>query len=64
MARGIKQIKKEGTDFSITDAVKRAKTRRSQLDEAAGIPSNPVDDLSDALDRGNESEDVYKIFED
>ena len=65
MSRGIKQQKTGlNTDFSITDAQKRAETRRSQLEAAGNITSNPVDDLNDELDRAGESETVRKIFED
>ena len=64
MARGIKQKTGLDTDFSIADAAKRAKTRREQLEAAGNITSNPVDDLNDELDRGDEDENVRKIFED
>ena len=64
MPRGIKKTGGLNTDFSITDAVKRAKTRRQQLEDAGGMSSNPTDDLSEELDRGEESDYVRKIFED
>jgi len=64
MPRGIKQKTGLDTDFSITDAVKRAKTRRSQLEAAGNVTSNPVDDLNSELERMDEPENVRKIFED
>ena len=53
MPRGIKKTGKSGldTDFTITDAAKRAEIRRKQLEAVAGIPeSNPVDDLNVELE--------------
>ena len=64
MARGIKQKTDIKTDFSITDAAKRAKTRRSQLEEAGNMSHNSVDDLNNELDNAGESDEIRKIFED
>jgi len=62
------RIKKTGldTDFSITDAVKRARVRKSQLEEAAGYTApNETDLLNDELEQDpNESENIRRIFED
>ena len=63
MARGIKQKKSIQTDFSITDAQKRAKTRRQQLNAAAGIESNRVDDISRELDEEGMTEMEKDLFE-
>jgi hypothetical protein len=64
MARGVKKNRTGGTDFSITDAIKRAKMRRKQLNEAAGHDYNEVDDISRALDEEGQSEYEKKVFED
>ena len=67
MARGVKQKTGLNTDSSIVDAMKRAKERKRQLEEAGGLTSNPTDDLSDELDR-NPNPDYQRlddeIFED
>ena len=62
------RIKKTGlnTDSSIQDAQKRMKTRKKQLEEAAGYTSkNETDLLNAELEKDpTESEAVRKIFED
>ena len=64
MARGVKQTNKDGTDFTITDAVKRMKTRKDQLEEASGYSSpNETDMVNEELERGNESDYVREIFD-
>ena len=67
MARGVKQKTGLNTDSSIGDAVKRARERRKQLEEAGGVEYNKTDDLSNELDR-NPDPDYQRlddeIFED
>ena len=63
MARGIKKTGLN-VDSSIQEAAKRAKTRRSQLEEAGGMVHNEADDLNNELDRMGEDENIRKIFED
>ena len=61
MPNKIKQ-KGAGTDSSIFDAVKRAKTRRKQLEAAGGVePSNPIDDTMNELE--NENDQFKELFE-
>lgn len=61
MPRGIKKIDgKEGTDFSITDAIKRKKQRFNQL-EAAGKNPNEHDVMNDVLEE-DEPETIKNIF--
>lgn len=61
-----RDIKKRGglkTDFSITDAQKRARTRRKQLEAAGGLTSNPIDDISQELDEEGMSDFEKDVFE-
>ncbi len=51
------------TDFSITDAVKRAKTRKARL-KAMLEETNRIDAVSEELEQGNESDEIRSIFED
>jgi hypothetical protein len=61
--RGAKKLsKKEGVDFSITDAAKRARTRRKQLDAAAGNDHNRIDDLNDELESHGQSDYEKEVF--
>ena len=64
MARGVKQKSGLNTDFSITDAAKRAEERRKMLEAAGGMTSNPNDDLNDELEYGDEPDSIKKLFED
>ena len=54
----------EGTDFTITDAAKRATLRRKQLSEAAGISSgNEIDAISKELHEAEMTDYERKVFE-
>ena len=64
MARGVKQKTGLNTDFSITDAAKRAAERRKMLEAAGNVTSNPNDDLNDELEYGDEPDSIKKLFED
>ena len=64
MARGVKQKTGLNTDFSITDAAKRATSRRKMLEQAGNVHSNSTDDLNDELEYGNEPESIKSLFED
>ena len=65
MTRGIKQKTGLDTDFSITDAVKRANTRKDQLREAAGYETpNETDMLNEELENANEPIEIRNLFED
>jgi len=64
MARGIKQKSGLNTDSSIQDAMKRARVRRQQLNDAAGITSNDYDDLSRELETEGMSDYERDVFED
>ena len=64
MPRGIQKQGGLDTDFSITDAVKRIKTRKRQLEEAAGfVAPNETDMLNEELEQQNEPESIRRIFE-
>ena len=64
MPRGIKKQGGLDTDFTITDAAKRMKTRKAQLEEASGYSSpNETDLLNEELEQQNEPESVRNIFE-
>ena len=64
MARGIKKESSGlNTDSSITETVKRARKRRSQLDAAASAPSNPIDDLNEELEMEGMSDYEKDVFE-
>ena len=62
MPRNIKKVGGEGTDFSITDAAKRARMRRRQLDAAAGVEHNKIDDINQALEDEGMSEFEKDVF--
>ena len=65
MARGVKQQKSGlDTDFSITDAAKRAAERRKMLEDASGMSSgNKYDDISDELETEGMSDYEKDVFE-
>lgn len=63
MGRGIKKENKIKTDFSITDAEKRIRRRRSQLQEAADA-TNPIDELNHEMETEGMSDYEKEIFED
>ena len=64
MARGVKQKTGLNTDFSITDAAKRATERRKMLEAAGNVTSNSNDDLNDELEYGDEPESIKNLFND
>ena len=63
MPRDIKKRSGLNTDFSITDAAKRAAERRKMLEAAGGMTSNPNDDLNDELEYGDEPESIKNLFD-
>ena len=62
MPRGIKSRENMGTDFSISDVIKRKKERLRQL-ESYGKEANEHDVTNDVIDNP-EDENIRKIFED
>lgn len=64
MPRGVKkQDSGLNTDFSITDAAKRAAQRRKQLEAAGGNDYSKTDDLSNELDRQGMSDYEKEVFD-
>jgi hypothetical protein len=60
-ARGL--AGKDGTDFSITDAAKRLKGHKKQLQQVVeSSETNEIDDLNNELESMNEPESIRRIF--